>query len=117
MLPPRQNPLGETFLGVLGGTTTKMQPPGEGGQVPGLSLWMLGCEVLLMVLCFVQCVVLGDCEPPRELLGGVFERSKFSAMIRSNSDIPPLRQLCFFVWKSSVSKVHGGCLPGTSPCK
>lgn len=117
MLPPRQKSSRWDLPGSVGGNNNKNAAP-RGGRP---SAWAQPVDVGLRgaadgaVFCPV-CGV-GDCEPPRELLGGVFERSKFSAMIRSNSDIPPLRQLCFFVWKSSVSKVHGGCLPGTSPCK
>lgn len=103
--------------GGVGGNINKNAPP-RGGR---LSAWAQPVDAGLRGAAdgavFCPMCDSGDCELLGRLLGGVFERSKFRAVLRSNPDIPPLRMLCCFVWKFSVSKVHGGCLPGTSPCK
>lgn len=79
-----------------------MQPPGEGGQVPGLSLWMLGCEVLLMGLCFVQCVVWGTVSLPGSFLG---------VFLRGASSVPCSDQTQTSLHYASCVSLSGNLVP------
>lgn len=77
MLPPRQNPLGETFLGVLGGTTTKCSPQGREAKCLGSACgcWAARCCWWGCVLSSVWCW--GTVSLPGSFLG-VFLRGASS---------------------------------------